>query len=61
MLILIGLALILALTVATGYFVAQEFSYVAVDRNRLQGLADDGNAAAARALLTDGSAVGSRR
>ncbi|MEV6287790.1 hemolysin family protein [Kribbella sp. NPDC051770] len=50
MLILIGLALILALTVATGYFVAQEFSYVAVDRNRLQGLADEGNAAAARAL-----------
>ncbi|WP_328334788.1 hemolysin family protein [Kribbella sp. NBC_00382] len=50
MLIVIGLVLILALTVATGYFVAQEFSYVAVDRNRLQGLADGGNAAAARAL-----------
>jgi CBS domain containing-hemolysin-like protein len=40
MLIVIGLALILALTVATGYFVAQEFSYVAVDRNRLHGRAD---------------------
>ncbi|WP_020389856.1 hemolysin family protein [Kribbella catacumbae] len=50
MLIVIGLVLILALTVATGYFVAQEFSYVAVDRNRLQGLADGGDAAAARAL-----------
>jgi CBS domain containing-hemolysin-like protein len=50
MLIVIGLALILALTVATGYFVAQEFSYVAVDRNRLQGLAEGGDAAAARAL-----------
>lgn len=50
MLIVIGLVLILALTIATGYFVAQEFSYVAVDRNRLQGLADAGDAAAARAL-----------
>ncbi|GAA1556137.1 hemolysin family protein [Kribbella sancticallisti] len=50
MLILIGLGLILALTVATGYFVAQEFSYVAVDRSRLQGLADGGDAAAGRAL-----------
>ena len=47
MLIVIGLGLILALTVATGYFVAQEFSYVAVDRNRLQGLADAGDSAAA--------------
>jgi CBS domain containing-hemolysin-like protein len=54
MLILIGLALILALTVATGYFVAQEFSYVAVDRSRLQGLAAEGNAAAARALKVTG-------
>jgi len=50
MLIVIGLLLILALTVATGYFVAQEFSYVAVDRNRLQALADGGDAAATRAL-----------
>ncbi|ONI75448.1 hypothetical protein BWI15_06235 [Kribbella sp. ALI-6-A] len=54
MLILIGLALILALTVATGYFVAQEFSYVAVDRSRLQGLAAEGDAAAARALKVTG-------
>jgi CBS domain containing-hemolysin-like protein len=54
MLILIGLALILALTVATGYFVAQEFSYVAVDRSRLQGMAADGDAAAARALKVTG-------
>jgi CBS domain containing-hemolysin-like protein len=50
MLIVIGLGLILALTVATGYFVAQEFAYVAVDRSRLQGLAADGDAAATRAL-----------
>ncbi|MEV0285303.1 MULTISPECIES: hemolysin family protein [unclassified Kribbella] len=45
-----GLGLILVLTVATGYFVAQEFSYVAVDRSRLQSLADAGDAAAGRAL-----------
>lgn len=50
MLIVIGLVLILALTVATGYFVAQEFSYVAVDRSRLQKMARAGDAAAARAL-----------
>src|SRR4051812_397903 len=50
MLILIGLGLILALTVATGYFVAQELAYVAVDRSRLQGLAAGGDAVAARAL-----------
>ncbi|GAB2653177.1 hemolysin family protein [Kribbella swartbergensis] len=54
MLILAGLGLILALTVATGYFVAQEFSYVAVDRNRLRSLADGGDAAAARALKVTG-------
>ena len=46
MLILVGLALILVLTVATGYFVAQEFAYVAVDRSRLRTLAEDGDAAA---------------
>jgi CBS domain containing-hemolysin-like protein len=50
MLILAGLALILALTVATGYFVSQEFAYVAVDRSRLQTRADNGEAAAVRAL-----------
>ncbi|MEU8225982.1 hemolysin family protein [Kribbella sp. NPDC048915] len=50
MLILAGLGLILVLTVATGYFVSQEFAYVAVDRSRLQTLAEEGDAAAARAL-----------
>jgi CBS domain containing-hemolysin-like protein len=50
MLIVAGLGLILVLTVATGYFVSQEFAYVAVDRSRLQTLAADGDAAAARAL-----------
>ena len=48
--ILLGIALILALTAATGYFVAQEFAYVAVDRNALRQLADDGDPAAERAL-----------
>jgi CBS domain containing-hemolysin-like protein len=50
MLILVGLVAILALTVATGYFVAQEFAYVAVDRGRLRALAEQGDAAAGRAL-----------
>jgi CBS domain containing-hemolysin-like protein len=48
--ILLGIVLILALTAATGYFVAQEFAYVAVDRNALRQLADEGDAAAQRAL-----------
>ena len=46
----LGIVLILALTAATGYFVALEFAYVAVDRNALRQLADDGDAAAQRAL-----------
>lgn len=50
MLITIGVLAIVLLTAATGYFVAQEFAYVAVDRGRLQAMADDGDAAAARAL-----------
>jgi len=49
-LIVFGLFLITVLTVATGYFVAQEFGYVAVDRGRLRTLADRGDPAAARAL-----------
>ncbi|GAA3870211.1 hemolysin family protein [Saccharothrix violaceirubra] len=49
MLILSGLLAILALTAATGYFVAQEFAYMAVDRGRLHHLAENGDKAAARA------------
>ncbi|MDR6317861.1 CBS domain containing-hemolysin-like protein [Actinoplanes couchii] len=41
---------IVLLTAATGYFVAQEFAYVAVDRERLRAMADEGDAAAGRAL-----------
>ena len=50
MLILLGLASVLLLTAATGYFVAQEFAYVAVDRNRLRQLAEEGDKAAERAF-----------
>ncbi|MEH1014985.1 hemolysin family protein [Micromonospora sp. CPCC 206060] len=50
MLIVVGLLLIIVLTAATGYFVAQEFGYVAVDRGKLKQLAEAGDQAAARAL-----------
>ena len=50
MLILLGLAIIFAVTAATAFFVAQEFAYVAVDRSRLEQLAEDGDKAAERAL-----------
>jgi len=50
MLILIGLLLVLVITALTGYFVAQEFGYVAVDRGRLRQQADQGDKAAKRAL-----------
>lgn len=50
MLILAGLALITAVTVVTGYFVAQEFTYVAVDRERLRAMATAGDAKTQRAL-----------
>ncbi|MDN5766439.1 MAG: hemolysin family protein [Humibacillus sp.] len=48
--IALGLLLIVALTAATGYFVAMEFAYVAVDRNALRQLASDGDEPARRAL-----------
>ncbi|MEV6305340.1 hemolysin family protein [Actinoplanes sp. NPDC051861] len=50
MLITIGILSIVLLTAATGYFVAQEFAYVAVDREQLKAMADQGDASAARAL-----------
>jgi CBS domain containing-hemolysin-like protein len=49
-LITIGILAIVLLTAATGYFVAQEFAYVAVDREKLRAMADDGDPAAERAL-----------
>ncbi|GGK18580.1 membrane protein [Pilimelia terevasa] len=54
MLIAVGVLAIVVLTAATGYFVAQEFAYVAADRGRLRALADGGDPAAARALRVTG-------
>lgn len=48
--LLIGLLVVLLITVATGYFVAQEFAYMAVDRSRLAARAASGDRAADRAL-----------
>lgn len=48
--LVIGLLSVLLLTLATGYFVLQEFAYVAVDRARLAQLADEGDEAAERAM-----------
>ncbi|TRY17668.1 HlyC/CorC family transporter [Tessaracoccus rhinocerotis] len=48
--LLVGLVVVLLITVATGYFVAQEFAYMAVDRSKLQARAAAGDAAAARSL-----------
>ena len=45
-----GILVVLAITAATGYFVAQEFAYMAVDRSRLKARAQLGDAAARRAL-----------
>ena len=50
MLILVGLLLVILVTAATGFFVAAEFGYVAVDRGRLRRQAENGDRAAARAL-----------
>jgi CBS domain containing-hemolysin-like protein len=47
---LLGVFVVLAITVVTGYFVAQEFAYMAVDRATLAARADAGDAAAKRAL-----------
>lgn len=48
--LLLGLLVVLAITAATGYFVAQEFAYMAVDRSRLKARAAAGDASAERAL-----------
>jgi CBS domain containing-hemolysin-like protein len=48
--IIAGFLVVLAITVLTGYFVAQEFAYMAVDRSRLKARAEAGDTAAARAL-----------
>ncbi len=48
--LLLGILIILAIIAANGYFVAQEFAYMAVDRTRLAARAAEGDAAAKRAL-----------
>lgn len=47
----LGLAAILALILANGYFVAAEFAFVAVRKGRLEELALEGDPRATRALL----------
>ena len=48
--LLLGILVILAIIAANGYFVAQEFAYMAVDRTRLAARAAEGDASAKRAL-----------
>lgn len=48
--LLTGVLVVLLITAATGYFVAQEFAYMAVDRSRLGAGAAAGDAGAGRAL-----------
>lgn len=48
--LLVGVVVVFAITVATGYFVAQEFAYVAVDRSQLGSRAAAGDPRAVRTL-----------
>jgi CBS domain containing-hemolysin-like protein len=48
--LLLGIVVILAIIAANGYFVAQEFAYMSVDRTRLGARAATGDKAAQRAL-----------
>ncbi|WP_165067668.1 hemolysin family protein [Marisediminicola senii] len=50
LLLLLGIVVTLAIIAANGYFVAQEFAYMSVDRNKLSAKAAAGDASAARAL-----------
>jgi CBS domain containing-hemolysin-like protein len=50
LLLLLGLVLTALIIAANGYFVAQEFAYMSVDRARLRAAADGGDAGAVRAL-----------
>ncbi|MGH3760350.1 hemolysin family protein [Actinophytocola sp.] len=52
--VLLGVLVVIALSALTGYFVAQEFGYMAVDRSRLKARAAAGDAGAARALRITG-------
>ncbi|MFD6102733.1 hemolysin family protein [Nocardia salmonicida] len=48
--VIAGVVVVLLITALTGYFVAQEFAYMAVDRSRLKARAETGDTAAKRAL-----------
>ncbi len=48
--LLLGILIILVIIAVNGYFVAQEFAYMAVDRTRLAALAATGDDSAKRAL-----------
>ncbi|MCO1659134.1 hemolysin family protein [Pseudonocardia humida] len=48
--ILLGVLVVIAISALTGYFVAQEFGFMAVDRSRLRAAAATGDAGARRAL-----------
>jgi CBS domain containing-hemolysin-like protein len=48
--IVVGLLVVMAITALTGYFVAQEFAYMAVDRSRLRARSAAGDQASTRAL-----------
>ncbi|MGI5169065.1 hemolysin family protein [Spirillospora sp. CA-253888] len=48
--LLLGVATVLLITALTGYFVAQEFAYMAVDRSRLNARAASGDRSAGLAL-----------
>ena len=47
---IVGLLIVVVITGATAYFVAQEFAYMAVDRSSLTAAATEGDTGAARAL-----------
>jgi len=48
--LLLGILLTLAIIAACGFFVAQEFAYMSVDRSRITALAEKGDAQAKRVL-----------
>lgn len=50
LILLLGILVILAIIAANGYFVAQEFAYMSVDRTRLAARAAEGDASAKNAL-----------
>lgn len=50
LLLLLGIVVILIIIVANGYFVAQEFAFMAVDRSRLQTAAEQGDTSAEQVL-----------